>query len=429
MTLSPDTDARAEIQALLDATPYGGTLYLPEGSYFVTRAGSAYHALRVPAGVRVRGNGTTIRQAPGTAESVRVFLLDGGGGSLERLEIDGDADNQTGPTFQRHGAFVTAPDCVFRHVTARNFAGDGLYLHTGSHRALFDACTATGNRRNGVTLGGSSIGVRVYGGTFAGNAAQQVDSEPGVGFVVEDVSITDAVIDCGSSAQFALTVSGSSATSRALRWRVTGCTITGGINIVWADDVLIGTNTITLPGALPVRVYRTSSRITIARNTIAQANAAQGSYPSAIYAVGTGTGQAPDDVQIVGNTLACAAPSALGVRLEGLLTASVIGNAITGGSAAYAGGAGVYGRATNVNTPFALMTVVGNTITGFGARGLSIQGNGSAQMTMLRAVGNTIGDAGTVQSTGMVLDDGTHCLQASDIAGNAYGSGVTAGRL
>ena len=40
MTLSPDIDARAELQALIDATPYGGTLDLPAGSYFVTRAGS-----------------------------------------------------------------------------------------------------------------------------------------------------------------------------------------------------------------------------------------------------------------------------------------------------------------------------------------------------------------------------------------------------
>lgn len=427
MNLSPDTDARAEIQALLDATPYGGTLDLPEGSYFVTRAGSAYYSLRVPSGVRVRGNGTTIRQAPGTAASVRVFQMDGSGATIEDLTGDGDAANQSVDE-HRAFAFIAAAGCTLRRVTAQNFTGDGIYVYTGGDDALIEACVATGNRRNGITIAGGT-GVRVYGGTFSGNAAQQVDSEPGAGLTVDDVSIVDAVIDCGSSAQFALTVSGSSATSRSTGWRVTGCTITGGINVVWADDVLIGSNVITLPGALPVRVYRTSSRITIARNTITQANAAQGSYPSAIYAVGTGTGQAPDDVQIVGNTLACAAPSALGVRLEGLLTASVIGNVIAGGSSAYAGGAGVYGRATNVNTPFALMTVVGNTITGFGQRGISIQGNGAAQMTMLRAVGNTIGDAGTVQSTGMVLDDGTHCLQASDIAGNAYGSGVTAGRL
>jgi len=427
MTLSPDTDSRAEIQALLDATPYGGTLELPAGSYFVTRAGSAYHALRVPAGVRVRGNGATIRQAPGIGASVRTFQLDGAGATLENLTGDGDAANQTVDE-HRAFAFVAAADCTLRGVTAHDFTGDGLYIYTGGDRALVENCTATGNRRNGITIAGGT-GVRVYGGTFAGNAAQQVDSEPGAGLTVNDVTIADAVIDCGLSAQFALTVSGSSATARSTGWRVTGCTITGGINVVWADDVAIVANTITLPGALPVRVYRTSSRVTIARNVIIQANAAQGSYPSAIYAVGTGTGQAPDDVLIAGNTIACAAPSALGVRLEGLLTAAVVGNIITGGGSAYSGGAGVYGRATNLNTPFALMTVVGNTITGFGQRGVSIQGIGAAQMTMLRAVGNTIGDAGTVQSIGMSLDDGTHALQASELMGNTYGAGVATGRL
>lgn len=35
----------------------------------------------------------------------------------------------------------------------------------------------------------------------------------------------------------------------------------------------------------------------------------------------------------------------------------------------------------------------------------------------------------SVQSVGMVLDDGNHPVQASDIVGNSYGSGVATGRL
>lgn len=35
----------------------------------------------------------------------------------------------------------------------------------------------------------------------------------------------------------------------------------------------------------------------------------------------------------------------------------------------------------------------------------------------------------SVQSVGMVLDDGNHPVQASDIVGNSYGTGVATGRL
>lgn len=432
MTLSPDTDSRAEIQSLLDATPSGGTLDLPAGSYFVTRAGSAYYALRVPAGVRVRGNGTTIRQAPGIGASVRTFQMDGAGATLENLTGDGDAANQTVDE-HRAFAFVAAADCTLRGVTAHDFTGDGIYVYTGADRALVENCTATGNRRNGITIAGGT-GVRVYGGAFAGNAAQQVDSEPGSPTHVDDVTIADALIDSGTVADFALTISGSSSASRSRGWRVTGCTIHGGVNIVWCDDVALVGNTIvnnglgSTAGKYGVRIYRTNDGITIARNTIQMPNAAQ-SYASAVYATGTGGTSRPTNVTVVDNDITCASPSAIGLRFDGCGSVTAVGNRMVGAGIVNAGGAAIYARATDPSVPFDLATFVGNVAAGFGSKGLAIQGNGASQLTRVRAVGNTFGDATAVQTVGISLDDGTHALQASNIVGNAYGAGVTSGAL
>lgn len=425
--LTPGTDSRVEIQALLDATPAGGTLTLPDGEYPVSRAGSLYYSLHVPAGVTVRGSGATIiKQADGTAASVRVFQMDGAGAALERLTIDGNYAAQT-PDEHRAGVFITAADVTIRDLVSRNFTGDGIYVYTGADRAFIARVIATGNQRNGITIAGGA-GVTVVGGLYAGNLAQQVDSEPGTPNTVDDVTIANVTIDAGASTQYALTISGSSATYKSAGWRVTGCVITGGINIVWADDVFIASNMITLPDAKALRVYRNSSRITIARNTLYQTNAAL-SYPSAIFVVGTGTDSAPSDVVITGNSLFCNAPSSLGIRLEGILSASVVDNVLVGADSTFSGASGIYVRTTNISQPISLVTILGNSIIGFGQRGVDVRGNLTATITKLRIIGNAIGENSPPQTVGVVLDDGLHPVQSSDLLGNVYGTGVTSGRL
>lgn len=426
--MTPGTDARAEIQAMIDATPSGGVLILPSGDYLVSRAGSAYWSLRIPAGVTVRGSGTILRQSPGTAAAVRMFQMDGAGAVLERITLDGNADALTAST-QRHGAIVAAAGVTIRDVTARNFTGDGIYLYAGADGAVLDDVIATNNRRNGLTLGGQMTGIAIRGGTYANNVAQQIDSEPGAPYTVNDVTIADATIDTGASTQYAITVSGTGSASRSHDWRITGCVINGSVHVVWADDVTIASNTITNPTASPaVDIYRTSSRVVVVANTIAQT--APGLLnPSAVFALGTGTGQMPADVLVAANTITTVAASAFGVRAMGALSIAVLGNTIAGSGLPYVGAAGVYLRTTNNDVPMGLATVQGNTIAGYGQTGVSVAGNETATITVLRVIGNVIGDAGTAQSIGLTLDDGLHPVQHSDVIGNSYGSGVTAGRL
>ena len=421
-------DDRAMLQSLIDATPAGGRCTLPAGVFGVGRAGSFYYGLRIPAEVSVEGSGagTELVQVDGVAASVRLIQMDGAGATLSRITLDGNATAQTADE-HRAGVFLAAAGCTLHHVVARNFTGDGLYLYVGCDEATLIDCVCSGNRRNGLTIAGGT-GVRVYGGIYTDNTAQQIDSEPGPPNVVADVTIADATIGCAPG-QYALTISGSGSASRSRDWRVTGCTIGGPVHVVWCDDVLLAGNTIeNASDKAGVDVYRTCAGVTITRNAIACVRT-DVENQAGVQVVGTGTGQAPSDVLIADNVITLAGAQTFGIRAQGCLDVAAVGNTIVGSGLAATTGAGVYLRATNTAVPFALGTVVGNTISGFGNKGLSVGGNGAAQLTMLRAVGNTIGDATSVLTIGMQLDDGAHALQASDIAGNGYGTGVTSGRL
>lgn len=422
------TDDRAMLQALIDATPAGGRCTLPAGTFGVGQAPTGYYGLHISTAITVEGDaaGTVLMQTDGIAASVRLVQIDGSGATLARITLDGNAAAQTADE-HRAGAFVTAAGVTIQDVTAQHFTGDGLYAYVGADSLSVIDCTCVDNHRNGLTLS-AGAGSCVYRGTFDRNGAQQIDSEPGAPWTVDGVTIADATIGCAPG-QFAVTISGSGSASRSRGWRVTGCTIGGPVHVVWCDNVLIASNAIANSSdKAGVDVYRTCAGVTITRNTIA-CSRTDVANQAGVLVWGTGTGQAPSDVLIADNTITLAGAQAFGIRAQGCLSVAAVGNTIAGSGLAATTGAGVYLRATNTAVPVDLATVVGNTIVGFGNKGLSVAGNGAAQLTMLRAVGNAIGDATSITTIGMQLDDGQHALQHSDIAGNVYGSGVTAGRL
>jgi len=428
--LTPGTDVRVDVQALIDATPSGGLLVLPDGDYLVTRAGSAYWSLRIPAGVTVRGSGATVlRQAAGMDASVRLVQMDGANAALERITLDGNASLQTADE-HRSGVFVAASGVVLRNVTARNFTGDGFVAHVGASSLTLDGCAATGNQRNGFTMSAPMTDIVVRGGTYSGNAVQQIDSEPVTG-AVANVTINGATIDIGTTDGQAITVSGISSSTRSSSWRIVGNLIRGQIFVVWADDVVIAGNGINNPSTWrdAVWIYRNSTRVTVARNLII------GDNPYAVGAAGVhvdgaGAPNSPDAVVIAQNTISMYSPTSYGIRANGCLTVAIVDNVLTGAGLSAPYYVGIYLRATDPSMPFALVTLSGNTIAGFGHRGIDVRGSGASQLTMLRAIGNTIGSANAAQWEGINLDgDGAHALQGSVLVGNSYGTGVTTGRL
>lgn len=400
---SPDlADNRAAIQAALNAN-VGGAVTVPSGRYTIGRTSAAYYGLTIPAGTTLRGesrDSSVLVQAAGTALSVRLLEVDAPGVTVQGLTLDGQRSLQTADE-HRAGVFATAARLTVRDVIATGFSGDGLYLYTGADASTIDSVLVYDNGRNGLTYGGQITDGVITGSTFNGNAAQQVDSEPGSPNTVNGITITGCTIE--SAGDYALTVSGSSATALSHGWNVAGNTINGAVLVVGATQVAIkgnhGTNASNKPS---VRVYRTAADVAIADNDFVVTAAEAG-----IDVLGTGPGHAASNVAISGNKIR---GGSIGIRASGALSVSVTGNTL-----AYPRGGGyaaIMLRATDATTPFASRVVAGNTATGYD-RGLLVAGvtGSTATLTALTAMGNALG-------ADMVLDDGSGALQAATLTGN-----------
>lgn len=429
-------DGPAFRAAFAVANTLGSDVYVPPGVYAVGRDGSAYYNLLVPPGITVRGAGlsTVIRQLPGMGASVRLLQVNGADTSIMDLVLDGNANLQTVDE-HRAGIFITAPGSRIIRVVSQNFTGDGFYMYSGSTGVQILDSTAVDNRRNGITLGGPIDAAVIRGGIYAGNNAQQIDSEPGYPGTVNNVTITGAQIDSGAG-DYAITVSGTSSATRSHGWTIAQNIIVGSVFVVWAEDIAVVRNTITSPGPKScVFVYRTTWNVLIGNNTCAMTeptgtNSTGGAlYPSGVQLTGTGGASQPDDIRVVNNTITSAAPSGIGIRAQACGDVEIIGNTITGSGLTFPYASGIYIRATDVTTPFNSATVVDNTITRHGNRGIDVRGNGIAQLLLLRAVGNTIGDMYTNETIGISPDDGLHPLVHGVYVENTYGPGVTSGRL
>lgn len=415
------TDDRAAIQAALDACA-DGTVVVPLGTFAVGK-GAGFWCLRIPSGTRLAGLGT-LRQLPVPA-SVRLLQVEAPGVTIDGVTLDGAKDTQTVDE-HRSGVFATgAIGLVLRGVTAQNFTGDGFYIYNHSDNVTVDGVTATGNARNGLTLGGLTTGTTITGSRFAGNGAQQLDSEPGVGWAVNDVEISDCVIDvAGVSTEFALTVSGSSSTARSARWSVHDNVINGAINVVWADDVEIrgngGVNATTHPA---VTLWRTTNRVSIVGNRWTQTQNTVDSL-SAIYVGGTGVGSVSSRVYVAGNVIVVLnRAKSFGVRAEGFHDLIVEDNLLVG-PGLVGGYAGIWLRATIIGDDVRSAVVRRNRVYDWGGQAVSVSGNGAAVFRLLDVSDNVFADGAGTMTAGMSLDDGTGCARDVRQSGNMALGGV-----
>lgn len=412
------TDDREAIQAAITAAAdKRAEVFFPPGTYAVSGAPGAFWNLDVPGGVRLRGAGeakTTLRQLE-VAPSVRLLHVAGEHVVIEQLTLDGNHAVQS-PTknLQRHGIFATHTDrLVVRHVTAKNFAGDGFYLYDDAKRSKFTDVTATGNDRNGLTLGGNVDDTTIAHSKFTANRAQQVDSEPGGASRVTHTTISDCDLDvAGASNDYALTVTGTPK-AQGSDWTVVGNRINGGIFVVWADHVMIAGNTGVNPTTkASATVYRTAHDVAIVGNHFEMTQTKARSL-AGVLVQGTGTGSAPDRVTIVGNTIKLGFEQSFGIRAEGAIAVHVIGNQLEGAGKAAAGYAGIYLRATNPAEDFQRAVVRNNLVRNFGARGVTVAGNGAAKLNRVEIRDNTFDDDTSAggMATAISLDDGAGAAQ------------------
>ena len=424
------TDDRAAFQAAIDAATSGaGELYVPPGTYMISAVERGAFGLVIRGKLHLRGAGqdqTVLQQAAGVGPSVRLINVSGDGVVIEDLTLDGKKQAQAANE-HRHGLFVTAAAGLHvRRVTARNFTGDGFYLYNGVKDARFYQATATGNGRNGITLGGMVDGTKITNSRFIGNAGQQVDSEPGPPNVVTNTTITQSLLDTGgASTQYVLTCSGTSTASKGHDWVVVGNTINGGVFVVWAERVVIANNVGVNPTPRPfITVERSSADVKILGNKLKQTNTDTQSL-SGVYIVGT-QAAGPERVVVADNTIETTYERSFGVRVVGAVSVEITNNVLHGAGRAAPGYAGILLRATRVNDDFRSAVLRGNTIRNFGERGISVVGNGAARLLSVDITGNTFADDSAVPSmtTGISLDDGTGAVQRAQVGNNTFVGGV-----
>ncbi len=426
------TDDRVAIQAALDAAASGtGEIYFPPGTYAISAAERGAFGLAVHGKLHLRGAGqdqTVLQQMPGTGPSVSVMNVTGEAVVIEDLTLDGNKHAQA-PNEHRHGLFAVATDgLVVQRVTARNFTGDGFYLYNNVKGSRVQQVLATGNDRNGLTLGGTVDGTTISDSKFVGNAGQQVDSEPGGANIVSNTTITRSLLDTGgASTQYVLTCSGTGTTTKGHDWNVHDNTINGGVFVVFADRVVIAGNTGANPTPRPfITVERSSSDVEIRGNKLKQTQDKVASL-SGVLVIGTAA-SGPEGVVVADNDIEVTYERSFGVRAVGAISVEIVHNVLRGAGRAAPGYAGIYLRATKLDREFRSAIVRGNTIRNFGDRGVSVVGNGAAKLLSLDITGNTFDDDAAVpaMTTGISLDDGTGAVQAVQLDGNKYTGGVRA---
>lgn len=296
-------DDRAAIQAAINA---GGEVHFPPGEYHIGQSGNSPWGLDVGGtnNVVLIGYGATLKQLP-SGRSVRLISSQSApvrGLKIIGLTLDGQKSLQ-GADEQRHGIFLSrASNVRITNVTARNFAGDGIYIYDGGSDIGIGDCSVYGNDRNGITIGGSVSGLRVRGCDARENRAQQFDSEAHLDDVLDDVSITESTFI--ATTDFAVTLGGPYGTP-GTNWRFIGNHVKSdshGVRIIYADGIVFQGNTIE-SGVGPysgVQVYNWNDNVVISGNTITSKSVG---VNGAVSVIATTANLSTNRALIIGNAI------------------------------------------------------------------------------------------------------------------------------
>jgi hypothetical protein len=170
-----------------------------------------------------------------------------------------------------------------------------------------------------------------------------------------------------------------------------------------------------------VTVYRSSSDVAITGNRFKQT--APGT--AGISVVGTAA-SGPQRVVISNNQIEIAHETGIAIQASGAKTVTITDNVLRGAGRPARGYAGIVLRATNPAVDFESAVIRGNQLSNFGARGVSILGNGAARLQSVEITGNTFDDdsAAPAMTEAISLDDGTGAARQITVIGNRLRGGV-----
>jgi len=426
------TNDTAALQAMVDAAA-GGPVFLPDGVYLLGK-GSGSWSLSLPAHTRLYGqsrSGTILRAAPGIPSGIGFRVLDvaGAGVTVATLTIDGNKGAQTVDE-HRHGLLTLFSGTTVDGVLSTNNTGDGVYAYFGADHFTLRNSELTANNRNGATLSGKWDHGLIEDNLIHDNRAQDLDSEASV---LTDLTIRRNTITHAGATDHLFTISGKSPANgdRSSGWNVYDNRIDGGTHLGWVDDIYFHDNVCVSDSRPCVSVYRTNNRIQIEHNqlTFTRTVAPPTDLDAGAVVLSGSAEGGPSRVLVKSNRISVPAGSwsrAFGVRMQGIVSAFIDDNDITGPGEPEPYSSAIWVRATDVDRDIESVIVRGNRIRDFGAYGVSVNGNGAALLRRLVITGNLFDDSAGSMRTAVSLDDGSGALVSVRMADNdiAGGCGV-----
>lgn len=263
-------DSRA-LQAAIDATPAGGTLLIPAGTYRVRVGQSPLLGLRLKSHMTLLlAPGATLHALP-TADGNHALLRLHGVNDVRLYggQLQGERETHLGLDGEwGMGVEVLGSQRVqIGNVIARGFWGDGFYFG-GSVNRWIEVCgvVADGNRRNGMSIVSASdmVVTRSAFLNTRGTAPQAgLDIEPNEGGLTERITVRDSVLRFNHGDGLMITTACEScATNRDNRIHGNYIADNGGEGLVVRyDGHVISSNRVERSGSYGIRLWKAGNAI------------------------------------------------------------------------------------------------------------------------------------------------------------------------
>ena len=238
------TDDTVAIQSAIDdaAADGGGHVYIPPNTYIVS--GSPV-CLLLRTNVRLTGSGpgSVIMRAPAQPEFSRIlgspFSEGVSHASVKNVTLHGSRQQQASSEHHACIFLNNASDVIVQGVHMIESSGDGIEIFEDCAWITVADSKITACGRNGITFDGSGTRhIIVQSCEMSDIGAQAIDSEPTTVGSVDNVTVSNCVID-HHGGNYAVTTGCQSAETLNNRWRIRDCQINGSIQVIRSKDLVI----------------------------------------------------------------------------------------------------------------------------------------------------------------------------------------------
>jgi hypothetical protein len=439
------TDDTAAIQAAISACAAagGGVVYIPNGTYIVSDSAAAHAGcIQVFSNVTLMGEsrqGTILKKAANQPGFTRVITLDAATDArISNLTIDGNKSNQGTP--EEHMAGIFAGDCVrlvIDNVTAQYCVGDGIDIWQMCDDVLIYNCRVFQNDRSGIAINGSAHErVTIWKCQAVGNVAQQLDTEPPEGGIMNLV-VVDCLFDHGGiSEDYSVTLSGIEEAEQSEDFVFRDNVVIGPVFCIWLKNMTFSNNTVVTDAGCLVPALHISRRCENCRfvgNRITVGSAFYG----AIFVEGTGGTDKPADILIQGNHIEVATGvDTCGITAVASESVDIDRNTIVGNATTTQYGVQVRATEADPAYQFRRVTVTNNYFRDFARAalvwGVAEQPGAVEQLVVSGNVAERVDNAGMTAMLDLDFD-GLNVVQQATVIGNsavnisATFAGVTGG--